>query len=327
MPNPTASDVHVNAALTNISVAFMQEDNSFVADRVFPIVPVPKQSDRYFVYNKGDFFRSEAQLRAPGSASAGSGFSIDNTPSYFADVYAIHKDIDDQIRANSDAAINPDRDATLYVTQQLLLRRELTWANTFFAAAAGWTGSTTGGNVAVGNLLNGAWSAAGSTPIEDIDRQQDAMQRLTGYRPNKLVVGTQVHRVLKNHPDVLDRIRYTQEGIVTEQLLASLLGVDEYMVARATNNTAASGAADVMAMVAVQTSALLCYSAPNPGLMTPSAGYMMAWNGLLGAGPSGNRIKRFRMEHLASDRIEGELAFAAEQVSTELGCYFDQVVV
>jgi hypothetical protein len=32
------------------------------------------------------------------------------------------------------------------------------------------------------------------------------------------------------------------------------------------------------------------------------------------------------MEELASDRIEGELAFAAEQVSVELGCYFDQVV-
>ena len=147
MPNPTASDVHVNAALTNISVAFMQEEGSFVADRVFPIIPVPKQSDRYFVYNKGDFFRSEAQLRAPGAPSAGTGFSIDNTPSYFADVYAIHKDIDDQIRANSDAAINPDRDATLFVTQQLLLRRELTWAATFFGAASGWTGSTTGANV------------------------------------------------------------------------------------------------------------------------------------------------------------------------------------
>jgi hypothetical protein len=325
MPNPTASDVHVNAALTNISVAYMQEDSAYVADRVFPVVPVPKQSDRYFVYNKGDFFRSEAQLRAPGTPSAGSGFSIDNTPSYFADVYAIHKDIDDQIRANSDAAINPDRDATLWVTQQLMLRRELTWAASFFQAGI-WTGSTTGTNVAIADLLNGAWSAAGSTPIEDIDRQADAMQRLTGYRPNKLVVGTSVHRVLKNHPDVLDRIRYTQEGIVTEQLMASLLGVDEYMVARATNNTAAAGAADVMANIAGTTNALLCYSAPNPGLMTPTAGYMMAWNGLLGAGPSGNRIKRFRMEHLASDRIEGELAFAAELVAADLGCFFNAIV-
>ena len=112
MPNPTASDVHVNAALTNISIAYTQEAGSFVADRVFPLLQVPKQSDRYFVYDKDDFFRSEAQLRAPGTPSAGSGFGIDNTPSYFADVYAIHKDVDDQIRANSDAAINPDRDAT-----------------------------------------------------------------------------------------------------------------------------------------------------------------------------------------------------------------------
>lgn len=325
MPNPTASDVHVNAALTNISVAFMQEDNSFVADRVFPLVPVSKQSDRYFVYNKGDFFRSEAQLRAPGTPSAGAGFSIDNTPSYYADVYAIHKDIDDQIRANSDAAIAPDRDATLFVTQQLMLRREITWATSFFGAGV-WTGSTTGGDIGVAQLLNGAWSAAGSTPIEDVDRQADAMQRLTGYRPNKLVVGPQVHRVLKNHPDVLDRIRYTQEGIVTEQLLASLLGVDEYMVARATQNTAAAGATDVMSYVSGQDDALLCYSSPTPGLMTPSAGYMFTWNGLLGAGAMGNRIKSFRMEHLASDRVEGELAFASQLVSAQLGCFFLNVV-
>ena len=325
MPNPTASDVHVNAALTNISVAYMQEENSFVADKVFPMVPVPKQSDRYFVYDKGDFFRAEAQLRAPGTASAGSGFSIDNTPSYFADVYAIHKDIDDQIRANSDAAINPDRDATLYVTQQLMMRREIVWATNFFADNI-WTGSTNGGDIQVGDLLNGLWSAAGSTPIEDVDRQADAMQRLTGYRPNKMVVGTEVHRVLKNHPDVLDRIRYTQEGIVTEQLLASLLGVDEYLVARATNNTANAGATDSMAYISGSNDALLVYSAPSPGLMVPSAGYMFSWNGLLGSGAMGNRIKNFRMEHLASDRIEGELAFAAELVSAQLGCFFRDCV-
>tara|TARA_Y100000004_G_C8941956_1_gene424575 strand:- start:7 stop:921 length:915 start_codon:yes stop_codon:yes gene_type:complete len=303
----------------------MQEENSFVADKVFPMVPVPKQSDRYFVYDKGDFFRAEAQLRAPGTASAGSGFSIDNTPSYFADVYAIHKDIDDQIRANSDAAINPDRDATLYVTQQLMMRREIVWATNFFADNI-WTGSTNGGDIQVGDLLNGLWSAAGSTPIEDVDRQADAMQRLTGYRPNKMVVGTEVHRVLKNHPDVLDRIRYTQEGIVTEQLLASLLGVDEYLVARATNNTANAGATDSMAYISGSNDALLVYSAPSPGLMVPSAGYMFSWNGLLGSGAMGNRIKNFRMEHLASDRIEGELAFAAELVSAQLGCFFRNCV-
>lgn len=325
MPRPTASDVHVNAALTNISIAYMQGADHFIADKVFPIVPVSKQSDRYFVYDKGDFFRSEAQLRAPGTASAGTGFGIDNTPSYFADVYAIHKDIGDQIRANSDAAINPDRDATQFITQQLMLKRDKVWAANFFTTGV-WTGSSTGGDLAAGDLLNGAWSSAGSTPIEDIDKQADAILKNTGYRPNCLVVGTDVHRVLKNHPDVLDRIRYTQEGIVTEDLLASLLGVEKYLVARATENTAAQGATDSFNFVADAQDALLTYSAPNPGLMTPSAGYLMAWNGYLGAGPQGNRIKRFRMEHLASDRVEGELAFAAELVSASLGAFFDECV-
>ena len=79
MPLPTASDVHVNAALSNISIAYMQEASGFVADKVFPIVPVQRQGDRYFVYNRGDLLRSEAQLRAPGTESAGGGFRLDNT--------------------------------------------------------------------------------------------------------------------------------------------------------------------------------------------------------------------------------------------------------
>lgn len=320
MPQPTASDVHVNAALTNISIAYMQEADHFVADKVFPIVPVSKQSDRYFVYDKGDFFRSEAQLRAPGTESAGAGFDIDNTPSYFANVYAVHKDIDDQIRANSDAAINPDRDATVFCSQQLLIKREIVWA------AANFVTGKWGTDVAAGGLLNGAWSAAGSTPIEDIDKQADTVLKATGYRPNTLCVGADVHRVLKNHPDVLDRIRYTQAGVVTEDLLARLLGVDKYLVLRATKNTAAAGAADNMGFIGDTQDALLCYAPENPGLMVPSAGYHFAWNGYLGAGPSGQRVKRFRMEHLAADRVEGELAFDAKLTSSALGVFFDTVV-
>src|SRR5262245_52989247 len=112
MASPTPSDVHVNAALSSISVAFMQDQSEFIADRVFPAVPVAKQSDRYFTYDKGNWFRAKAQKRAPATESVGSGFTLDNTPNYFADVYAFHKDVDDDTRSNADAAIDVDRDAT-----------------------------------------------------------------------------------------------------------------------------------------------------------------------------------------------------------------------
>ena len=83
MSNPTLSAVHVNTPLTNLSVAYMQAADLFVAHKVFPIVPVSKQSDLYYTYDKDDFRRSDAQVRAPGAESAGSGYRLDSTRNYF----------------------------------------------------------------------------------------------------------------------------------------------------------------------------------------------------------------------------------------------------
>ena len=321
MSNPTPSDVHVDAVLTQISTAFMNEADAFVADKIFPTVPVSKQSDAFFKYNRGDMLRSEAQLRGPGTESAGSGYRL-STDTYFAPVYAVHMDVADQMRANSDAAINADCDATKYVMQQLMIKRDTLWASAYFTGSV-WTGSTTGGDITPGTL----WSAANSTPIEDVAEQAEAVIGKTGVRPNKLVVGAQVHRVLMNHPDVLDRIKYTQTGIVSEDLLASVFGVEKYVVSRAIKTTSAEGAATTTTdFVFDKQDALLVYANPTPSLMQPSGGYLFSWNGLLGSGAMGNRIKRFRMEHLAADRIEGELAFASKVVAAECGVFFDEVV-
>ena len=70
MPNPVFSDVHIQAALTQVSVAFIQDESHYIADRVFPIVPVVHQADKYFIWNKGDFFRDQAQMRADATESA-----------------------------------------------------------------------------------------------------------------------------------------------------------------------------------------------------------------------------------------------------------------
>ena len=132
MPQPTASDVHVNMPLTSISIAWMQDQREFVADQVFPTVPVKHQGDRYYIYERDNWFRAQAEKRAPSTESAGGGFTLDNTPTYFADVFAFHKDVDDQIRANQDTVIDLDRDATEFVSRDLMLKKELTWAAKYF---------------------------------------------------------------------------------------------------------------------------------------------------------------------------------------------------
>ena len=332
MPNPTQSDLHVNAPLTNISVAYIQDEDTYVADKVFPRVPVQKQSDLYWKYHKSEWRREDVQRRAPSTETPGVGWSV-TTDSYFAHVYGVHKDIDDQLRANADSMFKMDAEATKFITNQLLLKRDKDWVATFFQPSV-WDHEITG--VASGpsgpQFLH--WDNDGSDPIGDVTKAVIDLRESTGYAPNKLVMNPRVMHALRHHPDILDRIKYTQRGIVTEDLLASLFGVEQILVTWATQATgvenrsqdpnATDAAADYSFITGSH--ALLVYSNPSPSLMTPSGGYTFTWNGYLGGNDRGIRIKRFRQENIASDRIEAEMTYDMKVVATDVGFFFGSAV-
>lgn len=312
---PTASDVHVNAPLTNISIAYMQKQTEFRAADVFPVVPVQKQTDRYWIYTKGDWFRDEAMKRAPASESAGSGFTLSSTNTYSADIWAFHKDIPDQVRANEDAAINSDRDATEFVTQRLLISRERQFVSHFLSSGT-WDTTYTGGTDFT------AWSNyATSDPVGDVTLGIRTVKTNTGYRPNTLVMGGEVWDKLKDHPDILERIKYTQKGIITQDLVAQVFGIDKIVVMDGVYNSAAEGATVTMAQI-LGKYALLCYSAPAPSMLAPSAGYIFAWSGYGGRNAYGTTIKSIRNDLTECDRIEGTLAYDMKVIATDLGYLF-----
>jgi hypothetical protein len=328
MANPTPSDLHVNVPLSNLSIAYFADQTEYIADKVFKNVPVMKQSDLYWKYNKGDWFRTDAQKRAPGAESVGSGWNV-TTDSYYADVYALHKDIDDQTRANADSIFSLDADATKFVTDQLMRKRDKLWLSNYFTTGI-WDTDLTGvsGSPSSGQVKQ--WDAAGSTPMEDIYAQVVNMKEKTGFKPNTLVIGARVWPVLKNHAEIIDRIKYTRPGgaFLDEALVASALGIDNVLIAWATENTATEAVNPSPASLSfmVGKHAFLCYSNPSPGLQQPSAGYTFSWNGYMGASAFGTRMKRFRMEANASERIEGEMAFSLKTVATDLGTFISGVV-
>jgi len=57
MAQPSLSDVHVNAILTDFSWMASQDEKNFISRDVFPLKPVPNISDRYFIYSRADFNR------------------------------------------------------------------------------------------------------------------------------------------------------------------------------------------------------------------------------------------------------------------------------
>ena len=324
MPQPTQSQVHVDAILTNISVAYMQRAENFIADKVFPVVPVDKQSDKYFTYDKNDWLRDEAQVRTDGTESVGSGYNI-STATYYADVFAIHKDVGDQTRANADAPINVDREAAEFVTHRLLTRREIQFNNDFMSDGV-WGTSATG--VAAGPSTDEfvQWSNyTTSDPIEDIEAGKADILSVTGLEANTLVLGYDVFRQLKNHPDLVDRIKYTSSQTITEDMLARMFDIDRVLVSKSIKATNAEGATAAYSFTTGK-NALLCHVADAPGLLTPSAGYTFQWTGVSQGLGTTIGTSSFRLESLKATRIEAELAFDNKVVGADLGYFFGSAV-
>lgn len=332
MPNPTVSQVHTATPLTNIAVAYMQDNGFYIADKIFPIVPVQHQSDLYYKWNKDDFFRDEAQERADGAESAGSGVDL-TTDSYAAKVWALHKDIGDQMRRNADPAVDIETAVTEFLMQKLLIRRDRLFATNYLATGK-WGTDITGVASAPGGSQTIQWSDdANSDPFTDIATGQTTILQNTGQEANVLTLGYAVYQALRKHPLVIDRVKYTMQADaknITPELLAAAFDVDRVVVAKATYNASNKGNASPTYSFAVGKIALLCHAAPAPGIMVPSAGYIFGWDGLEGSNSFGisswSEPVPNRGKPGSTVRVEAEMAFDMKLVGSDLGYFFTSIV-
>lgn len=336
MPNLTPSDLHVQIPLTQIMIAYAQQTADFVADKVFPVVPVQHISDFYYRYGRRSYLQSNAQLRAPGTETPGVDWEVTKN-TFTTQVWGLHSDIEDQLRSNADANFQLDTASTELITQQMLIRRDLQWMSAYFASNI-WGETLTGvsSTSPTSNQFT-QFDVPGSTPIETVRALMLRFKRRTGMMPNIAVFSPNAYNSLLDHPEILERIKYTQTGIITQDLIAMVLGIKQVVVASAVQATnydeeiTADTAPTTQWITGASSSAdpngiLFAYSAPRPSRNTPSAGYTFAWNGYLGASAWGGRIKKYRMEHIASDRIEIEASYVCQVVAPELGTFMSGCV-
>jgi len=329
MPQPTVADVHVAAALTQIATAYFQDESFYIADKVFPLVPVQHQTDVYFVWSKGDFFRDEAQQRADATESAGTGVNL-TTATYSAKVWALHQDIGPQIRANADPAIDIDVTSTRVLMQKLLIRRDRFFMTKFMVTGVWATDATGTAGGTPATTTPPFWDDdANGDPFSDIAFAVTTILANTGYMANTLTLSWNVYQALRKHPLVIDRIKYTSPayaGTINETLLAQSFDINRVVVSKAVFNSAGENLAASMAFV-MGKHALVTYSAPAPGLMLPTAGYTFAWSGFTGINSLGIRIAQIPMNWLGLGTIrnEAEMAFDMQPVGTDLGFFFNAI--
>jgi hypothetical protein len=333
MPMLTPSQVHIDAPLTNLTIAYLQDQNNFIADKVFPNVAVSKKTDKYYIYDRANFNRTEVQARAPRTKAPRVGLSI-STDSYSADVYSLSTDFDFETLANEDQALNIRAAAAQMLTYQLLIDREAKWVSSFFNTGI-WTTNYAGvaSTPTAGQVIQ--WSDyTNATPIVDITNARRAMMLASGgFKPNKMVVTRDVRDTLINHPDILARLNggatVTNTALVTDAKLAEIFEVQEFLVIDAIENTAAEGLSESMSFMATKKAALY-YAPASSGLMVPSAGYNFTWNSLDNASGYGIDIRSYTGDFLRvegiSELLEANMAYDQKVVGADLGVFFTTII-
>lgn len=331
MPSPADANIqgtlHVDRYLTNFSVNYVQDRKNFVAQRAASIIPVVKQTDTYVVYDRGYFWRDEAQPRPLGGRPQQVGYKFDSG-TYKATEYALEHVVDDRQRTNADDPIRLDENATTLLTGKHMIKQDRVWVAKFFGTGL-WSTEATGvsSSPSVADQFL-TFDDSGSTPIEVIDYWKDQMFQKTGFMPNTLVLGAGVKRVLRTHPDIADRIKYTRTGIADDDILGMLFEIPNLVVARSIYNAAEEGAANNFQYIADPNAMWMGYIEPNPGLDSPTAIANFAWTGLLPGATNalGGVMERGRDERAHSDYFQGRMAWDLEIVAPDLGVFFNHAI-
>lgn len=290
-----------NAYLTNMSMAYFQEGD-YVAKKIFPICPVNLSTSYYYTFSKGDLARDNVQRKPQyGKVAPAIMGQTDNAYKCYVDQVIVGIDQIQTLnyqRSNAPGMADPRRAKVRFATEQMNLHMDVLFAKKFFKSGIWtneWTGAATADTAAKKFLK---FDNANFDPITFFDERKNEIKREGRRKPNKLALGVDAFTALKNHPDIIERVKYTgttaNPAIVTEQVLAQVLGLDAVVVLDSTYNAAAMGKDADMRYICDSKGALLCYTTNAPAIDTPSAGYIFTWD-MLGNG-----------NYIATDQFEGE---------------------
>lgn len=232
-------------------------------------------------------------------------------------------------RAGVPAAIDPRRSKVRFASEQMLLHLDILFAKNFFRTGV-WANEFKGietGTPGASQFLK--FSDANFDPVNFFDQRRREIKLAGRREPNKLSLGYDAYIALKNHPDIIERVKYSgstvNPAVVNANVLAQLLGFEEVKVLEATYNKADEGQEDDMQFVCESDGALLTYTTNSPQIDEPSAGYIFTWD-MLG---NGNYMATDQFEGepgTHSEFIEGLMSTDMKKTSDDLACYLSECV-
>lgn len=324
----TPNQIHVDEALSQISVAYQNPD--LVCEEIFPVVGVDKMSDVFFKFSK-QHFRTLSDAGRPGVDVNEIPIDLDARGFYMVDGHMLDYPMPDQIAANADPGADLDIEQVLKVTASIRLNEE----NALAAAV------TSTANITQNATLSGPtqWSDfVNSDPFLVIDQKKSTIRKATGLLPNRLLISEYTYLTVRNHPKLIDRVKYTQIGArrpLEAGELAEAFGVEKVLIGAALKQQNNEGQADSLDYIFGK-DALLFYRPPSPGKRIAALGYTFVFmasvteNGRLQGdlnSPSGGFIvRRYRFEKRRSDVIGVDFYYDQRFIDANCGFLFKACV-
>lgn len=301
--------VHQDQILTNISLAF--PNNGLVGENLFPVVKVKKQSDKYRWFGREAWLPETSDLRAPGTeANEIPGLKVSDD-TYYAQEHALQIAVTDEERENADSPLSPDADGTNLVTSKILLGREVAMKNLVTTAANYASGLTV--------TLSGTqqWNDyTNSNPIADFRTGNRAVHAKVFFEPNVAIIPYLVMSTLEDHPDIIERIKYSERAVLTPEIIAAVLGLQKVVVPGVGIGSGTPGASGfaITAGYLWGKDVLLAWVPSTPGMNIPAFAYEFAWT----YGGQTQMVDRWREDRRKSDVIRVQRRYDLKMVGVEI---------
>lgn len=257
-------EVSTERVLNNILIGYQQAEENFIAEKVFPIVPVKQSSGKYWEFDITSWNEARMQKRADGTKSASTKFKK-TKKTYDTEAEALSIPITWKSLEEADDVLQLEKAHISFLHNQDMIMREQRFGTAFFTTGI-WTGTKDGADITLDATEK--FDQVGSDPIGVIRGAILGVKKKTGFRPNKVVAGAEVHEAIVEHPEVIERTKYTSNKSVTRDMIKELLEVDEYVVAEAVSSV------DGEMGFVFDNHVLVCYTPKEAAKELPSAGYI-----------------------------------------------------
>ena len=248
MSFPSMQSVLVRGALQNISVLY--RNASYIADSIFPLINGLNYQTKVLKYGKQPWFSLGEDL-----------YRSENTTAKRIDMKITTQNLDPrEIAAGGvvsdelffasnqpgNLPVQPIQDTILLISDKIDRFREKLVADTIFGTsdkygAVAWSSSSSGGSSPSAGTGGWALDSTSNSFIADILNAKASILSKTGILPNTLMLDYATFQSLQIHATaiggVFDRIKFTQTGILTEDLIATLLGLDSVVIGKAVYST------------------------------------------------------------------------------------------